>query len=125
MGADRHEKIRQRAYEIWEREGRPEGQHERHWHQALDELGRDESDPQGDAVPETVYGTDVSGETASPAEARKHGKGRVAKGDVLAEETLAIKTGITGDEAERLIDRSGGDLDAAEQEARFEAARNR
>jgi hypothetical protein len=49
----------------------------------------------------------------------------VAKGDVLAEETLAIKTGITGDEAERLIDRSGGDLDAAEQEARFEAARNR
>lgn len=31
--------IRNRAYAIWEAEGRPEGQHESHWHRALKELG--------------------------------------------------------------------------------------
>lgn len=31
--------VRERAYEIWEREGRPDGQHESHWKQALVELG--------------------------------------------------------------------------------------
>lgn len=28
-----------RAYEIWDREGRPDGQHESHWYRALAELG--------------------------------------------------------------------------------------
>lgn len=32
------DKIRQRAQEIWEAEGKPEGQHERHWQQAEEEL---------------------------------------------------------------------------------------
>ena len=31
--------VRRRAYEIWEADGRPEGQHESHWHRALKELG--------------------------------------------------------------------------------------
>jgi hypothetical protein len=123
MGADRHEKIQQRAYQIWEREGRPDGQHERHWRQAIDELDRDELEYHGQTVPETVYGTDVSGETVSPGQARKRDTGRVAKDDVLAQEALAIKTGISGDEAQRLIDAAGGDLDAAEQAARVEAGR--
>lgn len=33
-----YDAIRERAYEIWEREGRPDGQHEDHWRQALAEL---------------------------------------------------------------------------------------
>jgi hypothetical protein len=28
------EKIKMRAYEVWEREGRPDGRHDEHWHQA-------------------------------------------------------------------------------------------
>ncbi|APG95106.1 DUF2934 domain-containing protein [Sinorhizobium americanum] len=32
------ERVRRRAYEIWEREGRLDGYHERHWHQAAKEL---------------------------------------------------------------------------------------
>jgi hypothetical protein len=32
------EKIRDRAYEIWERDGRPEGRHEDHWHQATRDI---------------------------------------------------------------------------------------
>ncbi len=35
---DKEERIRRRAYEIWERDGRPDGEHERHWHQAEKEL---------------------------------------------------------------------------------------
>jgi hypothetical protein len=43
MGEDRHEKIQQKAYQIWEREGRPHGEHDRHWQQAVDELDRDDA----------------------------------------------------------------------------------
>ncbi|MBY5459059.1 DUF2934 domain-containing protein [Rhizobium leguminosarum] len=43
MAIDKHEQIRQRAYEIWEAEGRPDGADQRHWLQACDELaGEDE-----------------------------------------------------------------------------------
>lgn len=35
---DRDDAVRRHAYEIWEREGRPDGQHESHWHEALKEL---------------------------------------------------------------------------------------
>ncbi len=31
-------KVRARAYDIWEREGRPEGRHDEHWRQAVQEL---------------------------------------------------------------------------------------
>ncbi|WP_405049549.1 DUF2934 domain-containing protein [Rhizobium sp. BE258] len=34
------EEIRKAAYRRWEAEGRPEGQHERHWHEAEAELKR-------------------------------------------------------------------------------------
>jgi Protein of unknown function (DUF2934) len=36
-------RIQQRAYEIWEREGRPEGQADQHWHQAMAEIAAEES----------------------------------------------------------------------------------
>ncbi|WP_087001668.1 DUF2934 domain-containing protein [Rhizobium sullae] len=35
---DREDRIRRRAYEKWEREGRPDGEHERHWQQAEKEI---------------------------------------------------------------------------------------
>ena len=38
MDSDRDEKIRTRAYRIWEREGRPEGREHDHWKQAAEEL---------------------------------------------------------------------------------------
>ncbi|MEZ2331062.1 DUF2934 domain-containing protein [Mesorhizobium sp. RCC_202] len=34
MGDDRHHRIQQRAYEIWEREGGVHGDPEKHWHPA-------------------------------------------------------------------------------------------
>lgn len=38
MANDRSEALKQKAYEIWEREGRPEGMHDEHWAQAQREL---------------------------------------------------------------------------------------
>jgi hypothetical protein len=35
---DRHERIRQRAHEIWEQAGRPEGSHMEHWDKATAEV---------------------------------------------------------------------------------------
>ncbi|PLU57684.1 hypothetical protein BMJ22_33635 [Sinorhizobium medicae] len=39
VGDQREELIRRRAYVIWEQEGRPDGQHERHWEQAAPASG--------------------------------------------------------------------------------------
>lgn len=116
MGADRHEKIQQRAHKIWEREGRPDGQEDRHWRQAIDELDRDELDRKRQEL------AGAKEETAPTGQERD--QGHVETGDVLAEEALAIKTGISGDEAERLLEKSGGDSEAAEQAARTETPDN-
>jgi len=35
---DRQDRIRQRAHEIWEHAGRPEGAHQEHWEQATAEI---------------------------------------------------------------------------------------
>lgn len=63
---DEH-RIRQRAYEIWEREGRPAGRHDEHWDQARRELA---GGGVGARVPDdspTVTAPDAGGTT--PAEA--------------------------------------------------------
>jgi hypothetical protein len=36
---ERKRRIRERAYEIWERKGRPAGQQDQHWYEAERELG--------------------------------------------------------------------------------------
>ena len=38
MSDDRQDSVRERAYQLWEEQGHPEGQHERHWRDAEDEL---------------------------------------------------------------------------------------
>ena len=38
MTDDRQERIRQRAHEIWEQAGRPEGSHMEHWDRATAEI---------------------------------------------------------------------------------------
>jgi hypothetical protein len=43
---DREDRIRQRAHEIWEREGRPDGKAESHWHRAAQDLDREDADLQ-------------------------------------------------------------------------------
>ena len=46
MSGDRDERIRRRAYEIWERNGRPKGKEEEFWRLAEQELrNEDKSSP--------------------------------------------------------------------------------
>lgn len=103
MGDERHEKIQQRAYEIWEREGGAHGVDQRQWLQAEAEIDREAARPltADAALPET---------------------GEVASSDLLTVEALAMRAGITGDQAQELIDRLGDDRAAIEEAGRSLAA---
>jgi len=43
MRSDREERIRQRAYTIWQSEGHQHGLHEDHWHRAEREIAAEET----------------------------------------------------------------------------------
>ena len=98
MGDERHEKIQKRAYQIWEREGGGDPEH--HWHRAEAEIDREAALTADDALPREIASTDV-----------------------LEVEELAIRTGISGDEAQALLDRLGTDRAVLEQAARSLKAR--
>ncbi|PBB66388.1 hypothetical protein CK228_22830 [Mesorhizobium sp. WSM4312] len=100
MGDERHEKIQKRAYQIWEREGGGDPEH--HWHRAEAEIDREAALP-------------LTADDALPRE--------IASTDVLEVEELAMRTGISGDEAQALLDRLGTDRAALEQAARSLKAR--
>jgi hypothetical protein len=114
MGEDRHQRIRQRAYEIWEREGGGHGDPEKHWHQAEAEIERE------DQLEAEQAFTDPSavGATVLSAKSRKPRRAETASSDVMTVEALAMRTGITGDQAQDLIDRLGNDREAIEEAAR-------
>lgn len=64
------EHVRRRAYHIWEREGRPHGRHEHHWHMAQEEAAREtRSGTDTQAVPAAQVGSALSGTAAAPPEA--------------------------------------------------------
>ena len=44
MNFDREETLRKRAYEKWEADGRPEGEHEKHWRDAESEFSTAEGE---------------------------------------------------------------------------------
>ncbi|WP_033058316.1 DUF2934 domain-containing protein [Sinorhizobium arboris] len=56
---NREERVREGAYEIWEREGRKHGDHERHWEEAEAELKNEES------------GTDSPRRSSGPSDGRE------------------------------------------------------
>ncbi|QQP91122.1 DUF2934 domain-containing protein [Skermanella sp. TT6] len=41
------DRVRQRAYEIWQQEGQPEGKQQEHWEQAMREVGGGQGEGQG------------------------------------------------------------------------------
>jgi Protein of unknown function (DUF2934) len=47
MRSDREERIKQRAYAIWQSEGHRHGRHEDHWHRAEREIAAEEAEPSG------------------------------------------------------------------------------
>ncbi|MBA5800460.1 MULTISPECIES: DUF2934 domain-containing protein [Rhizobium] len=79
------EQIRRRAQEIWEAEGKPEGEHERHWQQAEREQAGDSELPQTSS-PSHHSATTVPGETSSESTAEGGGSGESSKPAELASE---------------------------------------
>ncbi len=65
------ERIRRRAHEIWEREGRPEGRHEEHWAWARREVEAEEG-----GSPPGAAGSDASPTDTAPGSA---GAGRAGR----------------------------------------------
>jgi Protein of unknown function (DUF2934) len=49
MTVEKQDRIKSRAYAIWEESGRPDGLHEYHWHQAVLEIEQED----GAATPES------------------------------------------------------------------------
>lgn len=62
MEANRDDKIRARAYQLWEEEGRPDGRAEQHWYTARESLAVEENQ-------ESTYIPIETGTGAEPIEA--------------------------------------------------------
>jgi len=136
---DRIEQIKSRAYELWEQEGRQEGQHEDHWHRAAHEIasaaggvsededrapnadgtGTTESSPVGETMP--LGGTAAAGSAAlatgmaGTSEAGKLGNTDV--GPVGGTAPGITEAGFAGSVLDALgvesLDKDGGSLAAA------------
>ena len=66
------DRIRQRAHEIWEQQGRPEGRQEEHWAQARREIEAGSGPPQAAAELDpspTINASDDAGTTPAQAAA--------------------------------------------------------
>ena len=77
MTDDRQDRIRQRAHEIWEQAGRPEGAHQEHWEQATAEIDGaakpKKAAKKADAKPAKAA---AKPKAAKPAAAAKSGKAK-------------------------------------------------
>ena len=87
------ERIRQRAYELWQQEGQPEGKQQEHWERAVREIGGDpdqgsaglQSGADGDTMPDNLTeaadamrGASTGG--AEGTDADQFGSGKVKPG---------------------------------------------
>ena len=69
--SDKEHKIRARAYELWEREGRGHGSHDRHWSEATRQVEAEEADSARPAAVKSAVGKPASAKAAAPADAAK------------------------------------------------------
>lgn len=63
MENDRETRIRQRAYQLWQDEGAPEGKHEDHWARAEREIDSADGVSEDDAVDPGIVREAVRGHT--------------------------------------------------------------
>ncbi|AEH89617.1 DUF2934 domain-containing protein [Mesorhizobium opportunistum] len=68
MADDRQERIRNRAHQIWQQEGQPAGQDERHWHQAAADVDAEDASLVTRKPAKKAAGADKA--KASPKEAK-------------------------------------------------------
>lgn len=66
-GDDLEQKIRERAYALWQQAGSPEGRHEEFWHQAREEQAGGQPQTQSDRAPDSSsYDTKQSFPASDP-----------------------------------------------------------
>jgi len=96
MVSDRDEKIRQRAHQIWEREGWPEGKHDEHWAQAAREI--DNEAEAGAAAAGRVSVTTADDPTGPDADQikRARGSGQAGSGRTGASTATEGAVGASG-----------------------------
>jgi hypothetical protein len=83
MSDDRDQRVKERAYELWENEGRPSGRHDDHWDRARREIddedrGRGsgvEAPPAESPAKRTAARRKPAGETAAPRSRGRAGAG--------------------------------------------------
>lgn len=90
MSDDRHDAIRARAYHLWEKEGRPHGRDEHHWHEA----SRGEEGAPDDALTTDAVGMAVES-GADETSAKPVKKPRAAKPKPAAADEAAAKPAKT------------------------------
>jgi DUF2934 family protein len=76
MNGKKDDRIRSRAYGIWEREGRPQGRHEHHWHEASREVDDETSDGRT-----TAPGAETSSDAAGSEEPHSNADARLSGND--------------------------------------------
>lgn len=106
--ADREERVRQRAHEIWQREGGSHGRHDEHWHQAQREIEAEDA----------VVGEAPTLKDVKEKAAKKSAKGAGAK----VEEMAGALSSPDQDEAVREADAVVASTAGRRTKARIEAA---
>ncbi|UEM05902.1 DUF2934 domain-containing protein [Skermanella rosea] len=89
MSPEQEDRIKQRAYEIWEREGRPDGRGDVHWHMAVQEIRAE--DGWVDDAADPAAPTDDLGRQLGSAEAALSPEGAAAEETPPAEAPPARK----------------------------------
>ena len=80
MADDREQKVKSRAYEIWESEGRPSGRHDENWDQARREIERDQGRTTAGPAPEGPAKRAPARRAAGAGASRPAGESKTAKG---------------------------------------------
>jgi hypothetical protein len=78
MAKEKRSKVEIRAYEIWDREGRPDGKALEHWHQAVAEIAREEAEAEA-AKPKKAGGPKKAAKDKPAAPAKKAASASAAK----------------------------------------------
>ena len=94
MRSDREERIRQRAYQIWQSEGHAHGRHEDHWHQAEREIAAEETARSSKAPRRTTRSrtTSISKTIAPKSAVTKATAARAARSRAMPSDTRGEKT---------------------------------
>jgi len=74
MGSDNEKRIRERAYDIWVREGRPHGRDAEHWRKAEAEIAAEEAAEVGAGAEAAAGNAEARGEAparAAPVRSRR------------------------------------------------------